>query len=465
MSGSLTQLAAIGSQDAYLSGTGADDANTVTFFRCVFRKHTNFAREAIELTARSTANFGREVSFEVARNGDLVTKMYVQMDLPALSTSNLTHTEVAWTNPIGYAAIEYAEVDIGGQKFDRHYGEYLHCWNELTEDKHKSNAKMIGKYDTWAEQVTASSQKQRLYIPLDFWFNRNLCMALPMVALQFHSVTIKIKFRNWTDLVRAKNTVSGNGEYSAVQLTNSLTTGAAAVNTTPSMVECKLLCDYIFLDSAERRLFASAESHSYLVETVQHTGAEALAGDQPSHNVTLSLNHPCKGLMWVMRANEHTEHNDWLNFKGIDPLWADNGLSASGAVHDLPGSNGHEAFSTAGLKFNGHDRFKARDNSFFRIVQAQQHYANIPEDKIYTYNFALSPMEWLPSGSANFSRIDTVTMNFTYSSASKKKWLGNGLQDASTSSGKSQSSDLLLFAKSYNVVKIISGMAGIRFSN
>ena len=461
MSGALTELSAKGVQDSYLTGASAD----VTFFKCIFRKHTNFAREAVEIQPRSGDGWGKEVIYEIARNGDLVTKMWVVMDLPALTSNN------AWANPAGYAAIEYAEVSIGGQRFDRQYGEYMYAWNELTEAQDKSNAIMVGNVggaqggghssnndgataaSKWAEQVVWAKKKNRLYVPLDFWFNRHMCMALPLIALQFHQVHIKVKFRDAAAMTRAESN-------------NAMSKGA-----TPGELSTHLLVDYIYLDSAERRLFAGAAEHEYLIETTQHSGTSSVSAGGANHSEKLNFNHPVKQLIWMVRPTAHSNHNNHLDFRGTDALGgakcATDGANATLQKEQMLLGDWDEGFSEANLKFNGHDRFKQQANTYFRVVQANQHMANVPKAKVYSWSAALDPMSWLPSGSVNMSRIDTCQLNLTSQQSNHHPFTNDGQIAAATSSAVSgfSASDLLVYARSYNVCKIVSGMAGIKYAN
>src|SRR4029079_3516588 len=124
MGGGLMQLVAYGAQDIYLTGNPQ-----VTFFKVVYRRYTNFALESIEQTFSGTVDFGRRVTATVSRNGDLIWKTYLQVDLPVITPVGAT---IAWTRNIGTSMIREVEVEIGGQRIDRHYGQWMHIWHELT---------------------------------------------------------------------------------------------------------------------------------------------------------------------------------------------------------------------------------------------------------------------------------------------------------------------------------------------
>ena len=135
------QLVAYGAQDVYLTGNPQ-----ITFFKTVYRRHTNFAIEAIEQTFQGTADFGKKVTCTISRNGDLINRIYLQVQFPALSVSSVWYDapaprpfSVAWTNALGHALIRYVTIEVGGQKIDSQYGEWLEIWNSLTQVSEKEN--------------------------------------------------------------------------------------------------------------------------------------------------------------------------------------------------------------------------------------------------------------------------------------------------------------------------------------
>ena len=182
------QLVAYGAQDIYLTGNPQ-----ITFFKVVYRRHTNFSMEAIEQTFNGSADFGKRVTCTVSRNGDLMHKVYLQVTVPALAGAEI------WGKNLGQALIKYAEVEIGGQRIDKHYGDWMHIWNELSQEAGKKDG-----YDemTGADMAAASAETD-LYIPLEFWFCRNPGLALPLIALQYHEVKINIEFRALSELTGA----------------------------------------------------------------------------------------------------------------------------------------------------------------------------------------------------------------------------------------------------------------------
>jgi len=348
MTGGLMQLVAVGSQDIYLTGSPQ-----ITFFKTVYRKHTNFSIESIEQTLKGSLDFGQKVSCVVSRNGDLVHKVYLQIELPELS-----NTSSYWVNNIGHILIQEVSVEIGGQVIDRMYGDWLNIFNELTQTSERAAGydKMIGE--------SLQNAGGMLYIPLPFWFCRNPGLALPLIALQYHEVKFNIQFRQASDCY----------------------VGTA---TTPTLTSASLYVDYIYLDTEERRQFAQ-QSHEYLIEQLQFS--EEIYSTQNIKS-KLAFNHPCKEIIWVLHTHEREIAKEWSDY------------SLNG--------DGEQTLYDAYLRLNGHDRFSKRRGDYFNLVQPYQHHTSVPSPGIYVYSFSLNPEQFQPSGAVNMSRIDEASLILT----------------------------------------------------
>jgi hypothetical protein len=411
MGGGLMQLVAYGAQDIYLTGNPQ-----ITFFKIVYRRHTNFAIEAIEQTLIGLVNFGKKTECTISRNGDLIQKVILQLTLPALDQSQNSSTWVGYANSIGHAIIKSATINIGGQQIDKHYGEWLEIWNELTinEEQRQGFNESIGKYDSDISLETNATAAKTYYVPLQFWFNRNPGLALPLIALQYHEVVLDLDLRALKELIRSDVSV----------LTPNDSDGNLAAITNAS-----LWVDYVYLDTDERRRFAQV-SHEYLIEQVQLTGPESFDTAKSTHKIDLDFNHPVKEVVWAVNLDSNSQvstnnGNQIFNFS----------------------SSGGETFTTAKLSFNGFDRFAPRDASYFRIVQPYQHHTRIPTKHVYVYSFGIKPEDHQPSGTCNFSRIDTATLHID----------STGITSAA---GK-----IRVFSVNYNVLRIMSGMGGCAYSN
>uniref|UniRef100_A0A6C0EEC9 Major capsid protein N-terminal domain-containing protein n=1 Tax=viral metagenome TaxID=1070528 RepID=A0A6C0EEC9_9ZZZZ len=293
MGGGLMQLVAYGAQDVYLTGNPQ-----ITFFKVVYRRHTNFAVEPIQQTWNGAPDFGRTVTCNINRNGDLITNMYLAVTLNTI-TPDANSANFAWgyVKRLGHALVEDVKIEIGGSKIDEQYGEWLNIWYELTHKtgQERGYAKMIGDIPMLTDIVVGQKQAYQLYVPLQFWFNRNNGLALPLIALQYHDVRITLIYKKAIDCM---NWVGSSGQI-------------PPTSCVPSMQDSYLLIDYVYLDSEERKRFAQA-SHEYLIEQLQFTGSESLNSTGPK--IRLNFNHPCKYLVWVPRLDKYFNRSDWLAY-------------------------------------------------------------------------------------------------------------------------------------------------------
>ena len=251
----------------------------ITFFKVVYRRHTNFSMESIEQTFNGNATWGKKVTCTISRNGDLIHRMYLQVQLPDVSV--YPGTAFRWLPYLGHILIKTVELEIGGQRIDKHYGDWIHIWNELTQTAgHQIGyANMIGntpdlvtpcKVD--GNATTHSHVKGRtIYVPLEFWFNRNPGLALPLIALQYHEVKVNIEFREANDCFWYADTPQALSANQVLAPTPSSTWATATNwNTIYSHhngvgdFTASLWVDYIYLDTDERRRFAQV-SHEYLL--------------------------------------------------------------------------------------------------------------------------------------------------------------------------------------------------------
>ena len=472
MGGGLMQLVAYGAQDIYLTGNPQ-----ITFFKVVYRRHTNFSMESIEQTFNGNPGFGKKVSCTISRNGDLIHRVYLQTTLPQvdlsvdLSGTTLGLKEFNWVNWVGHQLIKNVEVEIGGQRVDKHYGEWLHLWNELSQQAglKVGYARMVGNVP---KLVTPNSSNDMivpsttLYIPLQFWFCRNPGLALPLIALQYHEVKINVEFNDLNNCAQGdSNTINGlrgtGGNYTFK-------------NTDLSLEDTALWVDYIYLDTDERRRFAQV-SHEYLIEQLQFTGEESISSQ--NNKIKLNFNHPVKELVWVVQPSSNVENKQFTNFSdALDDSFLtgltsnhlgeghatplDLGLGQTNAGQEnvnlvnsltppLAYDLGVNPVDFAKLQLNGHDRFQERRGDYFNYVQPYQHHTNTPSVGVNVYSFGLKPEEHQPSGTCNFSRIDNATLQLTVTS------------NAVTS----QTAKVRVYATNYNVLRIMSGMGGLAYSN
>ena len=552
------QLVAYGAQDVYLTGNPQ-----ITFWKVTYRRHTNFAMESIEQTFNGQADFGRRVTCTISRNGDLAYRTYLQVTLPeigqALGATNAAGNNngknavyARWLDFPGEQMISQVEVEIGGQRIDRQYGDWMHIWTQLTltSEQQRGYYKMVGNttqltfitdpsFNDVDGPCDANAPRQvcaprnalpetTLYVPLQFWYCRNPGLALPLIALQYHEVKINLDIRPIDECLWAVN----NLHCDASQSKNIKVT--AAYN--QSLVAASLYVDYVFLDTDERRRMAQ-NPHEYLIEQLQFTGDESVGSS--SNKIKLNFNHPCKELIWVVQPDANVDYcssfecgqhlyralgaqpfnytdavdalpnaihafggpegiaadgpgNAYINQDlgifndagavdvGTDHWWnqaAQGGPQGSSTEYTEPRLGhgeiqnsgvsdagtfvlseasldmhcwGENPVVTAKLQLNGQDRFSEREGTYFDLVQPYQHHTRAPDTGINVYSFSLRPEEHQPSGSCNFSRIDNATLQLVLSNATVE----------GTNTAK-----VRVYATNYNVLRVMSGMGGLAYSN
>ena len=555
MGGGLMQLVAYGAQDVYLTGNPQ-----ITFWKVTYRRHTNFAMESIEQTFNGQADFGRRVQCTISRNGDLAYRTYLQVTLPEIGQDlkNSTGDVYArWLDYPGEQLVNMVEVEIGGQRIDRQYGDWMHIWNQLTltAECERGYNKMVGQtteltYLTDPEFANVDSPcaaddvpgatctprnalpETTLYVPLQFWFCRNPGLAVPLIALQYHEVKINLELNPIDQCLYA---VSSTGTAAGADGTELKVTKAYQ----QSLVAASLYVDYVFLDTDERRRMAQ-NPHEYLIEQLQFTGDESIGS--AANRIKLNFNHPCKELVWVVQPDAHVDYcsqtvagallqralgaqpfnytdsvdalpntirafsgsegvqgtsagqdnNDFITASGLfqDPLAESasgnqgpqpasvnqQGYTSGGAISDTglqsnaqQGSTvsdagafvlaecalnmhcwGQNPVVTAKLQLNGQDRFSEREGTYFDLVQPYQHHTRNPDTGINVYSFALRPEEHQPSGTCNMSRIDNASLQLVVSS--------NAI-------GGTKTAKVRVYATNYNVLRVMSGMGGLAYSN
>jgi len=534
------QLVAYGAQDIYLTGSPQ-----ITFFKVVYRRHTNFAMECISQTFNGSTDWGRKLTCTISRNGDLIHRMYLVVRLPSVTVA--AGKAFRWLDWLGHILVSTVDIEIGGQRIDKHYGDWLHIWNELcqTAGHQLGYANMVGNVPKLtnitavpraATNKTLVVPETVLYIPLQFWFNRNPGLALPLIALQYHEVKINVDLCSVEKAYWSGAQASNNAKFA---------TDLSAVKP-GALLDASLYVDYIYLDTDERRRFAQV-SHEYLIEQLQFTGEESTSSTKNSFK--LNFNHPTKELIWVAQRADYMSDalpggkqqfnysdevdvntfNTMASHFGItdpqgfmsDPLlpngpagtnlyehsvslyggdtplpgvnglanptnWAalltaissstqsatpeDTNLIETPAFGGMPGiaagganrvfvpvsfENGDNPIKTAKLQLNGHDRMDDREGRYFNLVQPYQHHENVPSVGINVYSFALKPEEHQPSGTCNFSRIDNATLSVALTDKTVKNPVTNITRSAS----------VRIYSINYNVLRIMSGMGGLAYSN
>jgi hypothetical protein len=389
MGGGYIQAVAYGSQDIYLTGNPQ-----ITFFKAVYKRHTNFAVESIEVGYLGNADFGGKVVCTLPTHGDLVKDIFIEWEID--NTTDLIPSAGTWL-------FKQMDLEIGGQLIDRQYADWLKIWSELTLPGGKLTGyqQMTGDYTALG---TSAPDSNKFIVPLQFFFCRHSGLALPLIALSAAEVKITLYLET------------------SDKLQVSLDPEAKTISS------FKIWADYIFMDTDERRRF-SQSAHEYLIEQVQ-TIPDNLLTSGTNVRIPLDFNYPVKELLWWGRET-------WAEGINFDH-------------HYLTIDQGH-------IALNGTQRFYPRRQEYFLNVQNYEHHERVPRygtvdgqtfrNYIYTYSFALEPEKHQPSGVCNFTRLKSADL-----------YLDNIDFDNDTGI-------IRVFAHGYNILRIMSGMAGLAYSN
>tara|TARA_B100000700_G_C14974868_1_gene823320 strand:- start:379 stop:1692 length:1314 start_codon:yes stop_codon:yes gene_type:complete len=418
----------------------------MTFFKSVYKRHTNFAMETIEVTMNSYPTVNETITTAVIPKnaGDLLENLYYDVVLTGTANGNGAsgYGYLNWINGTGYAYIKEVSLLIGNQEIEKHYSEWYDIWNELTDIDLKEHL-LVNKWNDKSSYlnnciISTNVTKQdpvQLYIPLKFFFCRNAGLSIPLIALQYDDIKIKTMFRKMDYLMNAETQA---------------TTNAVAP-------EVKLYANYIYLDTTERRIFTQ-KPHEYLIEQIQHNGKVTLDANNGVHE--LNFNNLVKELIWVCKQKAVEEADPTISgntavlsnvegstiTKGNDYFFYTSPYGTTSGnpknLEYLGNQESPEPFGTATISIDGNERFSAQKASYFRSLQPFYHHSKVPQKHIYSYSFALYPEKHQPSGFCDFTKFRNIKITFT-----------NPVPNA----------NLLVFAMGYNVLRVAEGKADLAY--
>jgi hypothetical protein len=577
MGGGLLQLQAFGSQLMYLSGNPS-----MTFFKSVYKKYTNFASETLRVDFDGQTDLSIDVDVQlrcnIPRSGDLINKMYFCINLPDIYSGYVidqitgqTKTELDykfwWIQAIGSSMIKKVTLTIGGSKISEFYGEWIEIWHELIGDlATKSHFDhLIGnvpevfmpQYDgirggvyptsTLDPLLTQNPQDatkttefganpylqkpsikgRKLYVPLPFWFTTNPGLALPLIALQYHDVHVELELRKITELytiIETKNNIDSakKGQrrrplFSEAHhhIGNFLTgknntnfelgkdLGDGNTNIQGWNMDTHMLINYIFLDKEERTTFAKS-SHEYLIEQVVRKQFLGVVGNK---TLDLEIEHPVKYMVWcgqrddvVDQINAHNNFTNWkheyippgsdsymelVSARNQDELYyqtnelgeliydiSDDGIPRPLTLDESSDPDSRALLPTkfnfrywdeniiqnSRLLFNGVERFSTRESMFYEHLQPYQGGLKVDKKGIQLYSFSLEPTKYQPSGACNMSRIKSKQLEIETVPVYVNKNTNSTLQSE-------YKFNIYVYTVNYNILRILSGMGSVAFSN
>jgi hypothetical protein len=392
----------------------------ITGFKKVFKRYTRFALDTMPVYFDGTPNFGNKVYCEIPHYGDLLGSLFIGVNLPEMKYENGSTGE--WVNSIGHALIQEVSIEIGEEEIDKHTGEWMEMWSELTIPSGKREAfnKMIGRVNGLGEEIYDISGKLRgpmnLMIPLHFWFCGDSEMYLPMCAIKHHRIRLVLTIRPLKDLYKPFNV--GDPCINPV-------------NPNTNIIDMKLWADFVHLSVDERRRFVSSV-HDYIIEQVQIAPPVSITPNATYVNIPLDFKHSVKEFIWCIKPDRI--ENEPMNFSSLSSF-------ESGTRTDILGS--------ALLKLDGIEIIPERTADYFRIFKPFQCHTNTPINRyIYCFPVCLYPESNQPDTTLNLSEITSVNFLFNINNTVIPE---RGFCTAR------------VYAKNFNVIRVVEGMVGLLF--
>ena len=410
--GTLQQLASKGVQDGHLS-----ISPETSFFKRTYKRVSNYAIESIDQTVPSLA-WDKEFVTQLSRNGDLMSELWLVVDINLAQLDVPGNDSVYWTNALGHAMLKSTSLEIGNNEIDKTTGLHMEIKWEVESDVNRDINELVLRANSQQQLVNWTNNGNtldkdgnaitQLFVKLPFYFGKARSQALPVIALQYHDIRVKFNLRAKDDLL---------------VYTNAANTTLNAANN-GDIKSGFLMANFVYLDSMERRLFAS-NAHEYLIKNIQTSDFHTKAASATRVSAQVVFNHPVTVVYWVVQTKANVTALDYFNFERT------------------PGM-GDDTITTATIKLNGSERERPRGPLYWRALNASEYFARTPRKNIYMYSFAQYPSTWFPSGSINLSRIDNTTLEFTMPSTDAN---GNPFSEA----------DCTIIAENYNVVRIQGG--------
>jgi hypothetical protein len=500
----LLELVAHGIQDIYLIGNPQ-----ITFFKTIYKRHTNFSMESYQISYDAEPTWGSKTTFTMTRYADLIYTMILEVDLPAIyaktvpdptyggnqSDFDIGRGDISWINNTGHGMINYLDLKIGSNLIDRQYGEWMEIWTQLTQSESKKRGLdlMLNRNP----QLISNAGQLKLYIPFQFWFCRNIGLALPLVALQYHDVQLEVNFRPLSQMftfgsnnyynvttngttnnilvykqstaspnlydsnTRSKIIVFPNGSQYYINPNSTIGPGQTGDLLTPYILQTVQIIPTVYtnencyikpngtIDSTqntnitELRLFVD---YIYLDTFEQREFASAKHRyliEQLQYSGSSSIPGNTQTNKVTLNFNLPVKELFWVN--QLDDVYITNDLfNFSNTVNPvIPQGN---IVDTGVIYINGIERFSTRSGNYFRLIQPYQKHTRSPNGFIYVYSFSVKPEEHQPSGCSNFSKLNTKEIYLTFPP-------------------NLRSQQMRVYGLNYNILRIYSGMGGIAFSN
>jgi hypothetical protein len=382
-----------------------------------------------------TWSYTKSLGTEKNINNRIIELKNTSKNIKTLLLNSNQNAKFAWIKRLGFYIIDNISIYIGGQLIDKQNGEWLNIWYELTKTKSKIRGydRLIGNIPDLTTFDSIPKKGYEMIIPLQFWFCRNIGLSLPLVALLHTDIKITVKLRQFNEIMYADENI-----YYSPQ----------------PKLSCYMMAEYIFVEGEERSRLAKNKLE-YLIDVVQTTDEHLISSDTFSYKYNDIIN----GITYTNLIRQQIHFFNpireiiWF-YQDINYI---NGKAPNGERKYYNYSNDYiteygTTMKYAKILFSSRERQPYMDNLYYNYITPLQYHTSTPSDGIYTYSFCLSPEIYQPSGSANMSKIDDFFIVTLLNDIVYQKIINNGVNMR-----------FKLYCTSYNVLRIMSGQAGLAF--
>jgi hypothetical protein len=490
MPGGTMHLAAYGIEDMFLTNDPQ-----ITYFKIVYRRHTNFSIEEIRQNFIQISDFGTKITANISKAGDLIEKTTLVINLPKINKFKDGITQIAWVKNIGYRIIKSISIEINGRTISKHYGEWMYLWNEMFSPLDNKMNKLIGNIDELIN-FTYDKEAYSLYIPLQFWFNKNAGNALPLVSMTYSDVKINLELNSLdyclritpthfikcdADIVnlqkyeRIVQTIDGQeniGEflyfdinerklyYYLISKNNFESIPYGIINTSKYNIVGSI-SNFIVTPYTQQTVTKVITPQSYplnkltnlhlgdtflLVNYVYLDDEERMKFAQSKHDYLIEH-------IYFTENNEITGPVEAVNIDIDNPckymLWVlqQDYLYNAKIYDDYTDGKGNNLIIDETILLNQNERLTLRDEKYFSLIQPYEFCRNTPPTGINMYSFGLNINSTQPSGTCNMSKIESVEIKMRTKPILSTNNYGI----------------CRVYCETYNILRVANGYAGVIF--
>ena len=395
----------------------------ITFFKSLYKQYSNFYITTVEQTVNGDPNFNKTINCTLDKSGDLIKEIYLEITLPDINKP-VNSSWYGYTNNIGCNIIKSVTLRINDQVIDKIYGESIDIYNNINNiDTSAMTLEYNSEFSLRNIGNSIDYKKRHVYIKLPFWFTKNSGVALPVISLNNSDINLDIEFRSLKEVIK-------NNNYQDIE---------NITKKSDSRFDCKILTEYIYLDSVEKQFFRR-NTHQYLIEQLQFNGEDVLTKFDTNKSIYLNFKNPVKEIFWVITVDNNNIdsnlENDYNNFTKYTTYY----------------SNYSDTFDTLTIKLNSMTLLEDKPAIYYRVIQSHLYHNNKRNKHIYSYSFSLNPNELQPSGALNFTDLNNALFLFKFK------------ENISLESGCATNGIIRIYAYNYNILKIASGQASLMYS-